>query len=190
MPTSDAEGKDIALGWYQQIQPSTVVDVGVGDGTYARLMRQTPDLIKDAVTAKVVSRAWSDRWTGVEAWEPYVEQFALPTLYDEIVLSDVRRLPWTAFRADLVIAGDVLEHMTRDDAVAVLRRITKGAANVIVSIPVLHLPQGAVNGNPYEAHVHHWSAAEMANVLTGAIRAQWVGNVLAYFWWSREVDGG
>ena len=33
MPTSDGQGKDVALDWYQQIAPRTVVDVGVGEGT-------------------------------------------------------------------------------------------------------------------------------------------------------------
>lgn len=174
MPTSDAEGKTVALDWYRKLRPATVVDIGAGDGTYARLMRAEH----------------RGHWTGVEAWEPYVVEFGLGQLYDQVTAADVRRLPWTAFRADLVIAGDVLEHMSRDDAVAVIRRITYGAANLIVSVPVLHLAQGAVNGNPYERHIHHWSASEMANELVSGLRDQWVGKVLGYFWWSREVTGG
>lgn len=184
MPTSDGQGKDVALAWYQQIAPAAVVDVGVGDGTYARLMRDLPDEIVTG-GGDTVRRVWRDRWTAVEAWQPYVAQFGLDRLYDEVITSDARHLPWTAYRADLVIAGDVLEHMTRDDAKALLKRIRQGAANLIVSIPVLHLPQGAVGGNPYERHVDHWTAAGMRNELDqyGTVVDQWVGDVLAYFWW-------
>ncbi|MPZ27540.1 MAG: methyltransferase domain-containing protein [Micromonosporaceae bacterium] len=175
MPHSDAQGKDVALGWYQQIQPTTVVDVGAGCGTYAKLMRQPGD---------------TARWTAVEAWQPYLPEFELRGLYDQVVVADARHLNWSDYQADLVIAGDVLEHMGRDDAKALLRRIKHAAANLIVSIPVLHLPQGAANGNPYERHVDHWSAGAMAAELGGGVKETWVGSVLGYFWWSREVTGG
>lgn len=176
MPHSDGQGKDVALDWYRQIAPRTVVDIGAGAGTYADLM----------------SRPIQAHWTAIEAWEPYVDQFALTALYDEVIVSDARRLPWTTYRADLVIAGDVLEHMVRDDAKALLRRIRQGATNLIVSIPVLHLPQGDVNGNPYERHVDHWTAGSMRNELDtyGTVKAEWVGDVLAYFWWTSEHPQG
>lgn len=173
MPYSDAEGKEAALGWYEEIQPETVIDVGAGSGTYARAVR--------------ANSPWAARWTAVEAWEPYVDRFGLEDLYDAVVVTDVRRLTAPFFRADLVIAGDVLEHMTRADAVRLLGKIRTNAAHLIVSVPVLHLDQGAVYGNPYETHVDHWSADEMRAELAraGTIRAELVGEVLACFWWSR-----
>lgn len=188
MPTSDGQGKGVALGWYRQISPLSVMDIGVGEGTYAKLMRDAPDRVL-TIGGEVLRRVHRDRWTAVEAWEPYVDQFGLRNLYDEVIVSDVRRLNWPIFRVDLVIAGDVLEHMPRDDAKQLLKRIRQGAANLIVSVPVLHLPQGAVNGNPYEQHVDHWTATAMRSELEqyGTVRDQWVGDVLAYFWWQREV---
>lgn len=177
MPHSDAQGKDTALAWYQRIKPKTVVDIGAGAGTYAALMRTPHD---------------PARWTAIEAWEPYVDKFDLHSLYDEIITCDARHLPWTHYRADLVIAGDVLEHTTRDDAKALLRRIRQGATHLIVSIPVLHLPQGAVGGNPYERHIDHWTAGSMRNELEtyGTIRDEWIGDVLAYYWWTRADTQG
>lgn len=174
MPTSDAEGKQIPLDWYRQISPQTVIDIGAGCGTYAQLMRDP----------------WKagrpDHWLAIEAWQPYLAEYPLIDLYDEILVKDARRLHWPTFAADLVIAGDVLEHMTRDQAQALLKRIKFAAANLIVSIPVLHLPQGAVNGNPYERHIDHWTAADMARELGDGVRAAWIGNVLGYWWWQRE----
>lgn len=173
MPYSDAQGKDTALAWYEQIRPRTVIDVGAGSGTYARAVRgHSP---------------WKGRWIAVEAWEPYVDRFGLRELYNAVVVADARHLPATLYRADLVIAGDVIEHQTRADAVALLDKIRAHAANLIVSVPVLHLDQDAVYGNPYERHVDHWTATAMRTELErcGTIRGELVGDVLAYWWWSR-----
>lgn len=185
MPTSDGQGKDIALDWYRKIRPATVVDVGAGAGTYAKLMRDDPEEITVLQSAQPVRSVWRDHWTAVEAWEPYVAEYDLKQLYDQVIIADARHLNWPTYQADLVIAGDVLEHMTHDDAKQLLRRIRQGAQNLIVSIPVLHLPQGAVGGNPYERHIDHWTAGAMGRELGDGIRDSWVGGVLAYFWWQR-----
>lgn len=173
MPYSDTEGKDTARGWVEEIQPRTVIDVGAGAGTYARGMRP--------------SGPPGARWTAVEAWEPYVDRFGLAALYDLVVVADARTLAAPFFRADLVIAGDVLEHMPRPDAVRLLGKIRAQATHLVVSVPVLHLDQGAVYGNAYERHVDHWSADQMRAELgrSGTIRCELVGDVLAYFWWTR-----
>jgi predicted TPR repeat methyltransferase len=173
MPYSDAQGKEAPLAWYKQMQPRTVVDIGAGSGTYARLMRGEPPR--------------PDEWTAVEAWVPYLEQFDLNNLYDRVIVADARYLPPDVFDADLVVAGDVLEHMARADAVDLLDKIRVHAAHLIVSIPVLHLDQDAVYGNPFERHIDHWTADAMRTELArhGTIRGEWVGDVLAYWWWSR-----
>lgn len=169
MPFSDGQGKDTALDWYRRIKPASVVDVGAGCGTYAKLMRP----------------AHSARWTAVEAWEPYAAKFDLIDHYDEIRIADARDLDSTTFAADLVIAGDVLEHMTHDEARKLLGTIRAAAANLIVSIPVLHLNQDAVYGNPFERHIDHWSFGQMLAELGDGVKATWCGDVLAYFWWRK-----
>lgn len=173
MPYSSTEGKDAALAWYEEIRPRTVIDVGAGSGTYARALHG--------------NSPWRGRWAAVEAWEPYVDRYELHGLYDAVVVADARRLVAPFFRADLVIAGDVLEHMPRADAVRLLDAFRAHAAHLIVSVPVLHLDQGDVYGNPYERHVDHWSAGQMRDELarSGTIRGELVGDVLACFWWCR-----
>lgn len=187
MPYSDSQGKDAALGWYQRIAPATVVDIGVGCGTYATLMREEPGQVRTGKgKGKTARTPRRDHWTGVEAWEPYIKEFGLRDLYDELVTADARDLESDRFAVDLVIAGDVLEHMKRDEAQALIGRIQPAAANLIVSIPVLHLPQGAVNGNPFEEHIDHWTFDQMHAALGAGVREVWRGNVLAYYWWQKD----
>ncbi len=173
MPTSDSEGKAWSLERFLAVRPDTVCDIGPGAGTYAHLMRPRHHGV------------W---WTAVEIHQPYLDRYDLPAHYDELHVLDAREAPEHLWTRDLVIAGDVLEHMPREDAVALLERIARaGARHVLVSVPIVHAPQGEVDGNPHEAHVHHWTAADMDHVLAGlggTARAMH-GHTLGVWWWSR-----
>lgn len=168
MPISDPDLKDWSLELYQQIKPQTVLDIGAGSGTYAKLMRSHH----------------ACKWTAVEAWGPYVEQFSLDTLYDQVIVADARYLSGDVFMVDLVILGDVIEHMTKPDAVKLLCRIKRFAQHIIVSIPIGDWPQGAVGGVPFEEHKASWYEGEMQLVLPGC---EWKHEgVLSVYHWSRK----
>lgn len=131
--TSALEGKRFIYDIITHLKPKTGLDIGCGSGTYARLF---PEL----------------EWTGVEVWEPYVSRFSLDRLYERFILADARQ--WEPDdHYDISIAGDVLEHMTVEEAVALVEKLKSCADTVLVSIPVVHYPQDEVGGNPFEAHV-------------------------------------
>lgn len=183
MPTSDAEGKDWSLERFRRHQPKTVTDVGPGEGAYAKLFRpHEPE--EDGV--------W---WTAIEIHKPYVAKYKLKStktrrMYDELHVEDVRDSADHLFHRDLVIAGDVLEHMERDDAVALLQRIEQaGAWHILVSLPIVDSQQGEVDGNPHEAHVHQWDAKDMDAVLAalGGRAESMKGSTLGVWWWSRRI---
>ena len=142
MPFSSESGKAAIKRLMQRIKPQTGLDIGCGSGTYPKLFPET-------------------MWHGVEAWEPYFKKYDLGSLYSELWLSDVRE--WEPTRNyDVAIAGDVLEHMDKEDAIELLKRLQSRATYVIISIPIGHYPQGEYEGNPYERHVKDdWSDAEV-----------------------------
>lgn len=181
MPTSDAEGKDWSLERFERVKPETVCDIGPGEGTYARLFRPAHHGI------------W---WTAVEIHKPYIAKYKLKNTktrtdcYDEIHVEDARESEDHLFHRDLVIAGDVLEHMPREDAVDLLQRIeAAGAWNILVSLPIVDSQQGEVDGNPHEAHVHQWAADDMDAVLAslGGKVETMRGGTLGCWWWSRRA---
>ncbi|MER5843710.1 class I SAM-dependent methyltransferase [Streptomyces prasinus] len=178
MPTSDAEGKDWSLEKFRYHLPNTVCDVGPGEGTYAKLFRPVHEGV------------W---WTAVEIHRPYVRKYGLKStktrrMYDEIHVEDVRESEDHLFYRDLVIFGDLLEHVERDDAVQLLQRAeAAGAWNILVSVPIVESIQGEVDGNPHEAHLHQWDADDMDAVLAGlgGKVETFRGGTLGCWWWNR-----
>lgn len=69
---------------------------------------------------------------------------------------------------DLVILGDVLEHMTVEESVALWELIKSQAKAAMISIPIVHFPQGHEHGNPYEEHiVDNWTHESVMSTFTG-----------------------
>jgi hypothetical protein len=143
MPGSAEEGRKLMCDWIKMQNPRSVLDIGAGSGTYGKLMRQ---IVPDAYLI------------GVEAWLPYVTRFKLPEIYDQVIVEDVHArvtvVPWGLPRADVVILGDVLEHMSEMNARDVWSAALVAARKAVyLSIPIVHYPQGHEEGNPYEEHV-------------------------------------
>lgn len=137
MGVSNPENKPWVEEKIKEINPSLVLDIGAGAGIYL-------DVIKRSIGDSAIVHA-------VEIWEPYIQQFDLKNRYHRVFEIDAREVQ--DFNYDLVILGDVLEHMSEDDALKLWNKISKQARYAIISIPIVHYHQDAINGNPYEVHV-------------------------------------
>lgn len=163
MPFSSENGKPQIRKIIERLKPSTMLDVGCGSGTYAKMF---PNIQK----------------IGIEIWQPYIEQYGLKDLYSDVKQEDVRT--WTPDTTyDVAILGDVLEHMTIDEAKAVFDKIRNCATSVIVSIPIGHYPQGEYEGNPHEAHiVDHWTSDMVRETFGDPTWGQVDGEIGVYVW--------
>ena len=180
MPYSLKGGKEQTAAWFRENAGSInrVLDIGPGSGTYARLIKQH-------------GLAQTAHWTGVEIWKPYIERYQLDQLYDRILNQDARTLNWQQLgNFDVTIAGDVLEHMTKSEAEALVNNILQHSRTLIVSIPICHMPQDDhAYDNPYEAHVKDdWSHDEVMETWGHNITTFWrksVKSKLAVYWMQR-----
>ena len=139
MPFSSNSGKNYIRSIVGT--PKTVLDIGAGCGTYK-------DMFCDMQNV---------HWTALEIWEPYVEKYGLRNKYDKVIVADVR--DWEPEGTyDVCFCGDILEHMTAEQAAKVLEKLKACCDKVIVSIPLGHYPQDEYDGNPHEVHVEdNWS---------------------------------
>jgi hypothetical protein len=175
MPTSSSEGKDIIRNWVNEFSDSinVVLDLGVGKGTYHKIFTKK----------KYGSILSNSSWIGVEAWTPYIEKYNLKNQYDLIINEDLRKINYDKIpKFDLVFAGDVLEHITKDEAIFIVDTISKIAKHIIISIPIVHYPQDCIEDNPYEIHVKDdWSHQEVLESFKN-IKKHWQGSEIGVYY--------
>lgn len=132
--TSYEAGKEQAVSWIKYHLPSgsTCLDVGAGNGRWADLLGQW--VCADAV----------------EIYEPYIVWYGLKNKYRNVFRSNIT--DFTYNRYDLIIFGDVIEHLTVQDAQNVIEYASTRCKFMIVTVPFQY-KQDAVNGNQYERHI-------------------------------------
>ena len=117
--------------WYNLKPGAKILDVGAGGGTYRHLL------------------GGIYKWDAVEVWEPSA-RFII-TWYDRVFGCDIRDFQYTE-DYDLIIFGDILEHLSVEDAQRVLKEASRHSKAVLVAVPYC-LPQEAINGNEAERHL-------------------------------------
>ena len=129
--SSYAYGKAEICAWIRDrfARDAEILDVGACDGIWRRLLPDYPAM--DAV------EAFHGNAVRLEG-------------YREIFEADVRNFEYD--RYDLIIFGDVIEHMTVKQAQKVLEYARPRCRDMIVAVPFLY-EQGEIYGNPYEKHI-------------------------------------
>jgi len=127
--------------WRQflKLKPKRVFDVGIGWGQWAKFLKEKfPDI----------------HIIGIEVFEPYITD-EVKQYYDEIIINDVTKYEFQEKdRGDLIIFGDVLEHMELDEMMSLVKRASTFFQYMIVNTPYGYRPQGQEDtGNIHEVHL-------------------------------------
>jgi len=91
----------------------------------------------------------------VDIWKPYVQKMK-PS-----ILADVRYLPFKPKIADLVLLLEVIEHLTKEEGLKLIKElevITKDG--ILVSTPNKFIKQSQIDNNPYQIHKSFWLQSE------------------------------
>jgi hypothetical protein len=136
MPTSThyfkQETKDHILKKYDK--NIKILDIGAGIGTYSDMLKPEGYLNIDCV----------------EVFENYVEQYKLKDKYQNVFIGDVTLLNIDFNSYDLIIIGDVLEHISVESSIELINKLT--SVDFIICVP-FESPQGEHYGNKYEIHL-------------------------------------
>src|SRR5882672_9035555 len=119
-------------------KPAAVLDVGAGYGKYGLLAREFGE---------------ARRVDAIDAIPPRFD------VYDHVYLGDLRRLdnllPPDSPHYDLAMFIDVIEHLDKPDAWALLERLARRAKRVLITTPWGFRPQ-EIAGMPWETHRSGW----------------------------------
>lgn len=112
---------------------ATILDVGAGQGTYYDLLHDYFSII-DAV----------------EVFRNNIRRYKLHTKYRKVYAMNIKDFIYRDY--DIVIFGDIIEHLTVEDAKNVLKYAYNHCKEMIVAVPY-QLKQDEVDGNKYEKHI-------------------------------------
>ena len=152
MPSSQIENITTIVRWIAEIDPASILDVGVGFGKYGVLAREYTDLRH----GRYHRRDWKVVIDGIEIFDPYVN----PTwdIYDRVFCEDAVELLPHLKNYELVLLCDVIEHLEKPVGQAMLAECRRMATRaVIVSTPLGQFPQDPIHGNEHERHRSEWT---------------------------------
>lgn len=140
-----------------QLQPRSVLDLGVGFGGGGAAVREWLDL---------GVRPWKTYLVGVESWGDY--RNPVWDLYDVVYVRTIEEFfRENHERFDCVLFTDVLEHFEKGAGRRVLAdmqtRVAPGGC-LLVTTPASFFPQDAVYGNERERHCSYWSESDLTQL--------------------------
>ena len=134
MPSYDY-GKGQVCEWIRANFPpaSTILDVGACDGKWRELL---PEYTMDAV----------------EIFQPYADRlkWEIKQPYRFVYNVDIADFHFVHY--DLILFGDVIEHMDVEKAQKVLRYASQRCDDLVVSVPFQY-KQGIEDGNIWQVHI-------------------------------------
>lgn len=174
MPLSIWHGMEDALQAIVARRPDAVLDAGIGFGLWGALLRQ----YLDVWSGRIQREQWRTRIDGIEI-DPRRVQPHARHLYTEIVVGDIRDVvPRRAAEHayDVILFGDVIEHLPKPDGLTLLATAVELARDaVIVRIP---LGDGwrREGREPPDHHRSQWYAADFAGLACELRQYDFIGN--------------
>ncbi|MBP2046666.1 class I SAM-dependent methyltransferase [Methanobacterium aggregans] len=113
-----------------------ILDVGFGSGVYGKLLRAF----------------YYQNIDGIDVYDKNIHEMGLDKIYNNIFIENIMDFDFEHY--DLIIMGDVLEHIELESAKELLLRFIDNnkCSTLIVSIPYEY-EQGELYGNSHERHL-------------------------------------
>lgn len=153
---SNIDFNGIANGKPLPLPEFSILDVGMGFGKWGFLVRDTFEVMAGQNFRKA---DWKINMTGVEVFDKCITPIQ-KELYNKIIKKDIFDTFKELGKYDLIIMGDVIEHIEKPKAYELLDELFKHTENILVSTPLGFMPQGAWADNKNETHLSGWGVAD------------------------------
>jgi hypothetical protein len=142
------------------LKPTSFLDIGVGNGKWGFLVREYTDVWD----GHFLRSQWNCVIEGIEIYEPYIgENTHQREIYNRIHIGDATNVINELGSFDVIYAGDVLEHIKKDQSIDLIRQLTARAKKALIcSIPIGAEwlgKRGYKNG--HEDHISSWQVEEL-----------------------------
>lgn len=115
-------------------ESATILDVGAGEGTYCNLLNDY---------------FYYKNMDAVEAFLPNIITYGLARKYNGVYNVDIKDFKYDFY--NIIIFGDIIEHLTVEEAQEVLKYAYDRCDEMIVAVPY-EMEQGICEDNVYEIH--------------------------------------
>lgn len=179
MPSSFHGHISDVVGIYLKANPKTVLDIGVGFGKWGMLFREYGDIFR----GRLKPEEWKTSIFGVEIFPSY-SNCIYKEIYTDVFFEDIRAFAQSMKTFDFIYAGDVIEHLPKDEALTLIKTLQKKSNQFVLSIPLGgKWPQGEVFGNVHETHLSVWEEKELSNLFSNKkIYTNPSGKSIGLFW--------
>lgn len=150
---------------------ASILDVGAGSGTYRDLLGH------------------DFKWSAVEIWKDTAD--FLIGKYDNVYNTDIRNFEYKE-NYGLIIFGDILEHLSVEDAQSVIEKAKQHSDSIMVAIPY-QMEQGSLHGNEAEKHLQPDLTHEIFNerysdfVLVHQVSYS-DRPIYGYYYWEKPIE--
>jgi hypothetical protein len=172
MPSSRPHAIPTTVHVVRQLEPASILDVGVGFGKWGLLFREYTDIrASEADSDRYRREAWKVRIDGVEGFPQYLTPVH-EYVYDRIHVGLVQDLVEQLDEYDVVHVGDMIEHLPKAEGMRVLEKLlARTRKALIASTPKYDTHQADSVANELERHRSVWTKADFqrlpgANVVT------------------------
>lgn len=161
MPTSPYVHIEYLCSILITFRPQSILDIGVGNGKMGYIAR---DVLDVTLNEKYRKEDWEIIIDGIEAFESYIQPHQRH-IYNNIYIGDAYDVIDGLGIYDLVIIGDVLEHLEKEKGWLFLDKCAMHSNSyIILNIPLGETHQEAIYDNEYERHISYWYEQDFDNI--------------------------
>lgn len=99
---------------------------------------------------------------GVEIFEPYLQKSKKKGIHNQYIKSDIREIEFKPKSFDVVLCGEILEHLTKEEGYELIKKMKKWTKNkIVITTPNGYLWQDSYDSNLLQEHKSGWNVKEL-----------------------------